>query len=141
MPVAPVSFVVPGKPKGKQRPRATRQGRVYTPAETRNFEAFVKLLAAEAVGDQGPFEGPVELHIEVGAPIPVSFTKKQKADALAKRLLPVKSGFDLDNIVKALSDAMNGIVFVDDKQVALLVATKHYAETPGTAVFVAPVAI
>jgi Holliday junction resolvase RusA-like endonuclease len=35
---------------------------------------------------------------------------------------------DIDNVVKAILDGLNGVVFADDAVVAQLVASKHYGE-------------
>jgi Holliday junction resolvase RusA-like endonuclease len=35
---------------------------------------------------------------------------------------------DIDNIVKAILDGLNGVVFADDASVAQLVASKEYGE-------------
>ena len=37
---------------------------------------------------------------------------------------------DLDNILKAATDACNGIAYVDDRQIVSLFARKEYATTP-----------
>ena len=45
-----VSFVIPGRVKGKGRPRAVARGgfaRVYTPKDTVNAESMVRKFAAE----------------------------------------------------------------------------------------------
>ena len=131
-----VEFVVPGKAKGKQRPRATKTGRVYTPAETRNAEAFIKLIATKAMEGIPIFELQCRVYIEVDVPVPQSFSKRQREQALGYGIWPIKSGFDLDNICKAYLDAMNGVVFVDDKQVTQLVAAKRYSEIAQTRVVI-----
>ena len=41
---------------------------------------------------------------------------------------------DLDNVVKLILDAINGIVFADDKQVVSISASKAYSDTPRTTV-------
>ena len=43
---------------------------------------------------------------------------------------------DLDNVVKAVLDALNGVVYRDDAQVVNLVATKRYATEPRVEVYV-----
>lgn len=35
---------------------------------------------------------------------------------------------DLDNLTKALKDALNGVIYVDDSQICFLDAKKHYGE-------------
>ena len=42
---------------------------------------------------------------------------------------------DLDNLVKALGDGMNGVVFADDSQIAQNgICRKVYGDTPGVTV-------
>ncbi len=132
-----IEFTIPGEARGKQRPRATKQGRVYTPKETVNAEAFIRMIAAAAMAGRPPLEGAVIMTIDIRVGIPKSFTKKKRAAALTGELSPVTKP-DLDNVVKLYSDAINGIVYKDDKQIVLLVAGKKYHEQPGTTVTVAP---
>ena len=37
---------------------------------------------------------------------------------------------DIDNVAKAVFDAMNGIVFQDDKQIVNQMVTKRYSDNP-----------
>ena len=69
--------------------------------------------------------------------IPVSWTKAKRADALAGLVMPTGRP-DLDNLVKALTDACNGIVWRDDAQIVRLMAEKRYGEQPGAVVSVIP---
>lgn len=47
---------------------------------------------------------------------------------------------DLDNLVKLVKDALNGVAYVDDSQVAHLRAEKLYGPTAYTSVAVEPLA-
>lgn len=134
-----VHFQIPGKPTGKGRARATRSGHHYTPEKTRNAEAFVKCLAMEAMGDgqtwRPPCSAPVALSIDIAIMPPKSMPKRQRDEALCGRIRPAKKP-DCDNIVKLISDALNGIVWVDDSQVVDLVVKKRYANDDVTTVIV-----
>jgi len=133
--VARVAFIVPGTPKGKGRPRFSRKsGAAYTPKETRSHEAYVKMLAAQAMDDAllAPFEGPVHVVIGVMCEVPVSWSKKKKALAAANVLRP--TGGDLDNAVKLATDAMNSIVYKDDRQIYRIEATRMFADKALTAI-------
>ena len=57
-------------------------------------------------------------------------SKKKLADALQGVILPAKRP-DLDNYVKMVLDACESVVYIDDKQVVRLRASKVYGETPG----------
>lgn len=123
------SFEIPGKPFGKQRPRVnTRSHRTYTPSETVNYEAFVKLCFTEKYPDAIPAEGNVCIAIDAYFPIPASWSKKKKQQALDGEIRPKKP--DWDNIGKAISDALNGIAYVDDAQTYDARVIKRYGEKP-----------
>lgn len=130
-----IDFVVPGEARGKQRPRATRQGRVYTPAQTVNAEAYIKMLATNAMDGDPPMDGPLAAFFVVTVGIPSSWPKKRQEAARCGDLRPTSKP-DLDNIVKLLCDAMNGIVYGDDKQIVSLTVSKFYGEVPQTRVLV-----
>jgi Holliday junction resolvase RusA-like endonuclease len=132
-----IVFTIPGVARGKQRPRATRQGRVYTPAQTKNAEAFIRLLATQAMKGGEPLDGPIEATFMVSVEIPKSFSKQKHKDALEGRLYPTSKP-DLDNIVKLLADALNGIVYKDDKQIVDMFVNKVYSEHAETVVMIKP---
>jgi Holliday junction resolvase RusA-like endonuclease len=134
-----ISFVISGEMRGKQRPRVTRRGHVYTPTETREAEAVIAKLAGEAMAGHAPFEGAVSLTIFVETEPPKSASKAARERMLSGNQRPTKKP-DLDNIVKLISDAMNGVVYVDDKQVVGLSVWKGYAKVARTLVTVQPLA-
>ena len=45
---------------------------------------------------------------------------------------------DLDKLVRAVLDALTGVIFVDDAQVLGLYASKRYSDTPGVDIVVRP---
>ncbi len=143
MPVdRPITLVIPGLPKAKGRPRIGLRGNgrpvAFTPAETRTREGVVAALAMAAMAGRAALIGPVEVTVEAVMPIPVSKSKAWKEDALKGRVFPAGRP-DLDNLVKLVSDALNGIVWGDDAQIVFLLARKLYGVTPRTIVRVCPV--
>lgn len=125
-----VYFFVPGKVQGKARPRfSSRSGTVYTPGKTKSYE---RQIAEAYEAQHGPcFEGSVMVVIEAVFPIPKSWPRAKKAEALAGKLPPGKP--DIDNILKVVLDGLNGIAYEDDKQVVLTQCKKVYADTNRTA--------
>lgn len=126
------SFTVLGKPQGKGRPRASSRGkfvRMYTPKNTRDYEQTIRESYLEAYESSKPLEGYIKAYLILYYPIPKSTSKANKAKMLDKTLLPDKKP-DIDNCIKGVFDSLNGIAFVDDKQIVKLVAEKYYSENP-----------
>lgn len=121
-------FTVPGEPRGKQRPRATRQGHMYTPKETVIYENLVKHEFISKYPNAEPLPGAVMLKICAEYPIPESWSKKKKIEAVDMAVFPKKP--DWDNVGKIVSDALNGIAYADDAQVFLAVVMKRYSTRP-----------
>ncbi|RME86623.1 MAG: RusA family crossover junction endodeoxyribonuclease [Planctomycetota bacterium] len=125
-----LSLVIPGTPVGKQRPRSGKWGVFYTPKKTKNYEALIKMTAANKMQEQGLeiLDCPVYLIIRAFYPIPESWSKKKKALAESGDILPTVRP-DLDNIEKAVLDGLQGVVFKDDKQVVEVLKRKVYTST------------
>jgi Holliday junction resolvase RusA-like endonuclease len=116
-------FSVEGDPVGKQRPRFAR-GRTYTPTKTLVYENAIKAQAASAMGASEPLETPVAVYIYANYKVPASYSKQRRSDCLNGLERPKVN--DIDNVCKCVLDAMNDVVYVDDKQVVSLHATKRF---------------
>lgn len=137
-----IRFTVPGTPVAKGRPRITTRGgqaRAYTPAKTVAYEGLVALAAQDAMAGRPLIQGPVYLILTARFAIPKSWNNRDRAAAATGNVWHV-SRPDGDNIAKAVGDALNGVVWGDDSQVALCKTMKVYAETPGLDVEVEPLA-
>lgn len=121
-------FYVPGEPQGKARPRFTRIGRTYTPKKTVEYENQIKSAFAEAGGKYSEY--PVSIRITAMYAMPQSASKSKKQKMILGEILPLKKP-DLDNIAKAVCDALNGIAYKDDSQVCRLAVIKQYGTEPG----------
>jgi len=123
-----MNFLFEIEPVAKGRPRFTRAGIAYTPTKTRSFEKELKALAQEEMEKHGwemIKEKPVDLWIIFFSPIPKSYSKKERGACLNGEMFPAKKP-DIDNLVKGVSDALNGVVWEDDKQICRLVSVKQY---------------
>lgn len=131
--------VVPGKARGKQRPRAvrTKKGiRVYTPDETLNAEAWVRHCCVDQVG-RVFLRGPLRVELEIVVEVPASWSGKKTREALGGGLLPVGKP-DVDNTAKLVLDALNGITWADDTQVVELLVRKVYGPEPEIGLVITP---
>lgn len=118
----PVTFTIPGKPGAKQRARFVRTtGRAYTPEPTARYENLVRMCAAQAMVGRGLFVGPVSLVVAAVFEHPKSWSKKRRAGAAWHESKP-----DGSNVLKSVEDALNGVCWVDDSQVALATVEKRY---------------
>lgn len=127
-------LTIPGEPCAQGRPRFTTQGgfvRAYDPAKSRNYKAFVRMIASQEIIKQGwkPTEMPLYAKITAYLGVPTSKSKKFKQGALNGEIRPTKKP-DMDNLVKTVQDALEGIAFKNDSQIILLVAAKFYSEEP-----------
>lgn len=115
----PISITVYGNAVPKGRPRVALRGKhpvVYTPTKTREWEQLIKLAAAGKVKEL--MTGPIELDVEFYLPRPKS---------LPNRITYHTKRPDLDNLIKAVMDALNGVVWRDDSQVVEKHVYKYYA--------------
>lgn len=135
-----LTYSMNGLPRGQGRPRATaRRGfaTVYKASADRTYESSVRRVAEAAMSGRPPFEGPLILSVRFRLPIPKSATKRTRS-AMAAGLIAPTTKPDLSNALKAIEDAMNRVVFIDDAQVVRGVQEKIYAEVPGVDVILLP---
>lgn len=100
--------------------------RTYTPQETRDYEETVARLASAAMRSRAPFSHPVELDVVFvlsGEPClwPVDGTDP-----------------DLDNLEKALCDALNKVVWTDDRLIVRKTSWMLCGDRPGIHLAVRP---
>lgn len=123
-----IKFTIPGEPTGKARPRVTKWG-VHNTEKTVLYENLVKTLCPTT-----KLNGYIQAEILCFYGIPKSFGIKKREDALSYKIRPDKKP-DLDNIMKILLDALNGIAYEDDKQIVQAEIGKFYSYTPRVEVF------
>ena len=129
-----ICFTVPGKPQGKARARTYYNAKKKamsstTPDKTVLYENFIATRYMEAAGEQRFSDGAyIKARIQAFYEIPKSSSKVKKTAMLSGELLPTKKP-DIDNIVKAVLDALNEVAYRDDTQVVELQVRKQYSET------------
>ena len=85
-------FAIAGPPRGKQRPRVTKNG-TFTPKETRQYERAIRDFARLMLGRDWPIWGRYRLH--------VAFTGRS----------------DGDNVFKSVADGLEGVAYANDRQI------------------------
>lgn len=116
--MASSAFRVVGQVVGKPRPRFNRMGtkvRTYTPKNGERFEELVRSSYMAQCGEM--HKGAVKVEIAYRRVLPKSRPKKVESELdLFKP--------DVDNVAKAVLDALNGVAFEDDKDVVSLKVEK-----------------
>ena len=124
-----LTFEVPGEPRGKGRPRVTKNG-TYTDSETKAYEDKIVVYYRKAFGG---FRWPEGAYIRVKViahyPIPKKATKNALAAMQAGGIFPTRKP-DIDNVLKIVLDALNGVAYKDDSRVVCVEAQKVYSHTP-----------
>jgi Holliday junction resolvase RusA-like endonuclease len=132
---------LPGfSPVGMPRPRACVVGghaRMYTPSRGTEAKDAIRLAAIRAVADLhwtlAPRGVPLSVRVVAEFGIPASRSKKRRAADLGNGHAQKP---DCDNVGKLLLDALTGIVWTDDDQVATLTVLKRWAEVSSLTVYV-----
>lgn len=133
-----IKIVVAGEPQGKGRPRFIRTatgGRAITPPKTRAYEDFIKWEYTRQCNYF--FKDKTMLKMEINAffKVPSSKSKKQKEKMLNNEIRPTKKP-DMDNIVKAVADALNKVAYIDDSQIVECIVKKYYSKEPRIEIFI-----
>ena len=106
-----LKFTIRGEPKGKGRPKFSRQGnivRTYTPDTTANYENYVKMEYWNQCG-QRMFAKGVQLDMRLTAYFAI------------------------------IADALNGIAYYDDSQIVDTAVRKFYSDEPRVVVKISEV--
>lgn len=129
-------FDVPGDPVAKGRARArviNGRATLYTPRETVEYERHVAWCAKAALAGQAVPRAPMKVTLDIQLDVPKSWSGKRRAAALAGQIVPTSKP-DASNVLKAVEDACNEIVYPDDSHIVSLVVDKRFAPAPGVTV-------
>ena len=120
-------FEVPGKVVGKGRPRInTNTGITYTPTTTKDYETLIQQYFLIKYPRYRPIENRIKVEIVAYIGIPKSTPKKSIESMLDGTISPTKKP-DIDNIVKAILDALNKFAYNDDNLVCKIDVEKKYS--------------
>lgn len=122
------TITIPGEPVAKARPRMTKSGHTYTPKRTVDYERMVQTLFHAEHGSPA-LEGPILLRLDLYFGIPKSRSKVARKRMQQGLERPCKRP-DIDNCLKAVCDALNGISYKDDSQIVAAVIQKFWSDEP-----------
>lgn len=133
-----LKFIIDGPSVPKQsmhyRKIKTKDGREfisqYTPTNMVNYAKLVKKSFIAKYPNHLPSvfqDKPIAMSIEIHMEIPKSFSKTKREKALKKEIRPTVKP-DVDNVMKNICDALNGVAYPDDKQICDNRGQKIYDE-------------
>ena len=131
-----MKLILLGRPMAKQSARFARRGNFmhkYQPKRLVNWIQDAKAQIREQLPDDWvPISSPVKiLSISFQFPPLKSWSKKKLKSLQAGEIIFKETKPDMDNLLKNLWDACNGLVWIDDRQIVeLLKASKTYNEVP-----------
>lgn len=145
-----VHFWVPGIPKGQGSLRSFKHavtGAVITPQDpkVKSWRGLVAWCAMQAYVGQQPAPGPVRVDCVFVLPRPKTHYRTGNKSSHLRTDAPEyptkKNTGDIDKLLRAILDAMTGIIFDDDSQVVDARSRKiyvglHFKPTPGVFVVV-----
>lgn len=105
-------------PNGAMLPAGTTESR----KKVSNWRRDIRDAALGAMGDEFPSSRAIRVMVEFQLPYPKSSIRKYQFGWLPNTKQP-----DVDKLLRMLFDALTGIVWVDDSQVAFVTCNKVYA--------------
>ena len=123
-----ISFIIPGDPKAQERPRFFRHRKfvgAYDPIESATFKQKVAFFARQAGVTAS--SNAVAIKIKFFFRRPKCLMRKRDSEAA---IVCMKRP-DIDNLIKAAADGLNGIAYHDDGQIWAIEAEKWYHEKSG----------
>jgi crossover junction endodeoxyribonuclease RusA len=133
-----VTFTVPGQPAGQGSKIRNRYGGVREASvKTAPWRADVKLRAEQAMGDAAMLTGPVEILADFTLKRPKHHYGTGRNAGTLKPSAPLwcETSPDADKLARAIGDALTGVVFRDDAQIACWTIWKRYGN-PGATITV-----
>lgn len=128
-----MEIVIYGEPVPQGRPKFASYGghvHAYDPAKSKNYKQLVRFWVTQylkKIDGFTPYENALCVDLTFYLGIPASWSKQKRMQASQGVIRPTSKRLgDLDNIVKAILDANNGLLWVDDCIITDLSARKRY---------------
>ena len=124
-----IELIIEGNPVAQGRPIFNSYTkRAHDPIKSKNYKMFVGLTAKRQYHGM-LIDCPIRVEIDVYRANQKSISKKE-LDRREKKLSMPTVKPDIDNYVKGIKDALNGVIWIDDNLVVELEAKKYYSVNP-----------
>lgn len=122
-----ITLEIPEKAIPKGRPRFVRRGnfvQTYTPKKTHDYEKNIAQKYKDLISDK--INGPLRIVLTIEIKPAKSLSKKKTKELIKRQWHEQKP--DVDNLAKAVLDALNGVAYSDDSQIQALTVKKEWSE-------------
>jgi Holliday junction resolvase RusA-like endonuclease len=127
-----MEIVIYGEPVPQGRPKFASYGghvHAYDPAKSKNYKQLVRFWATQYLKKLDgfePYENALCVDLTFYLGIPTSWSKQKRIQASQGVIRPIVRNGDIDNMVKAILDANNGLLWADDCIITDISARKRY---------------
>jgi len=136
--IDPVQIIVRGKPQSLARHRHTKRGFNYDPSKKDKHIFLEKAIKSSL--PVTPFTGAITMVIKFYFDRPKNHYRTGKYKDIIKPSAPHHhtNTPDIDNCIKFVCDALNGVYYMDDRQIDHIDAYQNYSNShqPRTEVYI-----
>ncbi|RLD57081.1 MAG: hypothetical protein DRI97_06145 [Bacteroidetes bacterium] len=127
-----IDFIIPGKPQALKRHRSFQKGKfkgTYDPSEGDKADFLVKAIANKP---EVPLDEPLHVKLTFCFSRPKGHYRTGANAHLLRDVAPKwhTGKPDIDNLIKFVADALNGIFWKDDSCICNICSDKIYGEQP-----------
>ena len=126
-----MEIVIYGEPVPQGRPKFASYGghvHAYDPQKSKNYKQLVRFWVTQYLKKLDgftPYENALCVDLTFYLGIPTSWSKQKRIQASQGVIRPIKKP-DTDNLIKSVTDACSGLLWVDDCIITDLSARKRY---------------
>lgn len=122
-----MEIVIYGEPVPQGRPRFAK-GHAYDPQRSQNYKQLVRFWVTQYLKGKPfkPYENALCVDLIFYMGVPISWSKTKRIQAINGQIRPIVRNGDVDNLVKSVLDACNGLLWADDCIITDLTARKRY---------------
>lgn len=126
-----MEIVIYGEPVPQGRPKFASFGghvHAYDPAKSKNYKQLVRFWVTQYLKKLDgftPYENALCVDLTFYLGIPTSWSKQKRIQASQGVIRPIKKP-DTDNLIKSVTDACSGLLWVDDCIITDISARKRY---------------
>jgi Holliday junction resolvase RusA-like endonuclease len=124
------------RPQAKQSARFTRNGHSYQPKKVVDYATQLRCAAISEMKGAPPLTEPVHVWVFATYALPKKSTAADRAIIASGGSVPKSTRPDVDNIMKATLDPLNGIVWRDDALIVEAKVCKRYGEKDSLVIMV-----